>query len=119
MKTLITLCLFALYSTAVFVSFENKDVCSSDICVIEFNAAFNAQNSVVWIDTLSDCEVSRVDIMARPDMQKKHKIVVVPTIVVFNDGEEEERFQANIMMAIEATQSDVQDVVDEILMSSF
>jgi len=44
---------------------------------------------------------------------------VVPTIVVFNDGEEEERFQANIMMAIEATQSDVQDVVDEILMSSF
>jgi hypothetical protein len=52
-------------------------------------------------------------------MQKKHKIVVVPTIIVFNDGEEIKRFQANIMMQLEATEEEVQEVVDEILMDSF
>ena len=50
---------------------------------------------------------------------KEHKIVVVPTVIVFNDGEEVERFQANIMMQLEATQGEVQDAVDGIIMSAF
>jgi len=37
---------------------------------------------------------------------------------VFN-GEEVERFQANIMMQIDATRKDVQSVVDEIIYSDF
>ena len=45
-------------------------------------------------------------------------IVVVPTIIVFN-GEEVERFQANIMMEMEATKKDVQEVIDEIIYSDF
>ena len=52
-------------------------------------------------------------------MQKEHQIIVVPTIVVFNNGEEVKRFQANIMMQMEATKDDVQEVVDEIIMSDF
>jgi hypothetical protein len=91
----------------------------SGVCVVEFNASFNAANSVDWIDELSDCKGRRVDIAAEPDLQKKHKIVVVPTVIVFNDGEEVERFQANIMMQLEATQDEVQEAVDEIIMSAF
>ena len=98
---------------------EEKEICSSGICVIEFNASFNSQNSVPWIEKLSDCGTSRVDIAAAPDLQKQHKIVVVPTIVVFNEGEEVKRFQANIMMTMEATKGDVQDAIDEVLMSDF
>jgi hypothetical protein len=52
-------------------------------------------------------------------MQQRHKIVVVPTIVVFNEGEEVTRFQANIMMTMEATETDVQDAIDEIILSDF
>ena len=52
-------------------------------------------------------------------MQKEHKIVVVPTIIIFNEGEEVKRFQGNIMMQIEATENDVQEAVDEVIMSSF
>ena len=91
----------------------------SGVCVVEFNASFNAANSVDWIDDLSDCKGRRVDIAAEPDLQREHKIVVVPTVIVFNDGEEVERFQANIMMQLEATQDDVQEAVDEIIMSDF
>ena len=91
----------------------------SGVCVVEFNASFNAANSVDWIDDLSDCKGRRVDIASEPDLQKEHKIVVVPTVIIFNDGEEVERFQANIMMQLEATQDDVQEAIDEIIMSDF
>ncbi len=91
----------------------------SGVCVVEFNASFNAANSVDWIDELSDCKGRRVDIAAAPELQKEHKIVVVPTVIVLNDGEEVERFQANIMMQLEATQDEVQEAVDEIIMSAF
>jgi hypothetical protein len=39
--------------------------------------------------------------------------------VVFSDGEEVKRFQANIMMTLEASQDDVQEAIDEVLMSDF
>lgn len=121
MKSVIALfTLFALFSATVFVAVPaDSKVCESGVCVVEFNASFNAANSVSWIENLSDCTTSRVDIVSSPDLQAEHKIVVVPTIIIFNDGEEVERFQANIMMTIEASESDVQESVDEILMSSF
>ena len=112
MKNLIYICLFAITSLSM-------DIPDSGVCVVEFNASFNEANSVDWIDELSDCEGKRVDIGAEPDLQKEHKIVVVPTVIIFNDGEEVERFQANIMMQLEATLDDVQEAVDEIIMSDF
>jgi len=120
MKTLITLCSLALFSTAVYVSMPMKDPFpESGVCVVEFNASFNASNSVDWLDQLSDCSGRRIDIVAEPAMQKEYKIVVVPTIIIFNEGEEVERFQANIMMTMEATKEEVQEAIDEILMSDF
>mgnify|MGYP003132130822 CR=1 FL=1 len=119
----LTSILFACFALLLAVTFaapaEDKDICGSGICVVEFNAAFNSQNSVPWIESLSDCETARVDIATAPDLQKQHKIVVVPTIVVFNEGEETERFQANIMMTMEATKDDVQEVVDDIILNDF
>jgi len=121
MKTIIALCVsFALLLAAVFVTpAEDETICGSGICVVEFNAAFNSQNSVPWIEKLNDCETARVDIATAPDLQKQHKIVVVPTIVVFNEGEEQERFQANIMMSMDATIDEVQEAIDEIMLNDF
>ena len=121
MKATLTLFAFsALSLAATFVDVaEDKGVCNSGVCVVEFNASFNSQNRVPWIENLNDCETSRVDIASNPSMQSEHKIVVVPTVVVFSDGEEVKRFQANIMMTLEASQDDVQEAVDEVLMSDF
>tara|TARA_E500000318_G_C3487627_1_gene183017 strand:+ start:363 stop:725 length:363 start_codon:yes stop_codon:yes gene_type:complete len=120
MKALATCILILLFSAATYVSVPAEDeVCESGICVVEFNASFNAQNSVEWIESLSDCVTNRVDIASAPSLQQEHKIVVVPTIVVFNEGEEVKRFQANIMMTMEASKDDVQGAIDEILMSDF
>ena len=121
MKVTLTLFAFsAFFLAATYVDVaEDKGVCQSGVCVVEFNASFNSSNSVPWIESLSDCETSRVDIASNPAMQSEHKIVVVPTIVVFNEGEEIKRFQANIMMTMEATIDEVQEAIDEALMSDF
>ena len=86
---------------------------------VEFNASFNKANEVTWLTKLSDCETERVDITADSRWSKEYKIVVVPTIVIFNNNEEVKRFQANIMMTMEATKSEVQNSIDEIVMEAF
>jgi hypothetical protein len=86
---------------------------------VEFNASFNKANEVTWLSKLSDCEIERVDITADSRWSKEYKIVVVPTIVIFNNNEEVKRFQANIMMTMEATKSEVQNSIDEIVMEAF
>jgi len=100
-----------------------QDICSENdgLCVIQFNASFNSVNGVDWCENLTDCSTSYVDIMACKDIdvQKQFKIVVVPTILIFDDGEEVARFQANIMMKMEVTREEVQEVIDEILMNKF
>jgi len=49
---------------------------------------------------------------------KKYNIIVVPTIIVFN-GEEVTRYQADISFKIAATRKEVQEEVDELIMSDF
>lgn len=87
--------------------------------VVEFNASFNIANTVIWLEKLSDCDTDRVDIAADSRWSKEYKIVVVPTLVIFNNGEEVKRFQANIMMTMEATKQEVQESIDEIIMQAF
>ena len=94
-----------------------QNMCNSDICVVQFNASWNESNSADYLDKLTDCEIMNVNI-DEGTYQSDYKIVVVPTIIVFN-GEEVERFQANIMMQMEATKKDVQGVIDEIIYSDF
>ena len=91
----------------------------SQIKVVQFNANWNAANGVNWLDQLTDCKVAQVDIATNTAAQSKYKIIVVPTIIVFNHGEEVKRYQANIMMQIEAKLEEVQDLVDETVMESF
>ena len=94
-----------------------QNMCNSDICVVQFNASWNESNSVDYLGKLTDCEVMNISI-DEGTYQSDYKIVVVPTIIIFN-GKEVERFQANIMMEMEATRKDVQGVVDEIIYSDF
>ena len=89
------------------------------LVVVEFNASFNKANEVQWLSKLTDCEVERVDIAADSRWASEYKIVVVPTLFVFNNNEEAKRFQANIMMTMEATRKEVQDSIDEITMEAF
>ena len=67
---------------------------------------------------LSDCETKRI-LIDKGSWQKEFSIVVTPTIIIFVNGEEKKRYQANIMMEMEATKEEVQEKIDEIIMEDF
>ena len=91
----------------------------AQVKVTHYNADWNAANKVEWLDKLTDCKIKYIDIVEDPKIQKKQEIVVVPTIVVYKDGVEVKRYQADISFTMKATRKEVQEYIDELLMSDF
>ncbi len=84
-----------------------------------FNAQWNAANEIEWVEKLTDCDIEKYDIGTKPEDAGKYKVVVVPTILIFQDGEEVERYQADISFKMSATREEIQDKIDELIMSAF
>ena len=107
------------YILIIVLIFASSQV-FGQITVKHFNAEWNKTNGVDWIMDLKDCNTkSYVDIAKDPDAQKKYKIAVVPTIIIFKDGEEVARFQADLSFKLLATREEVQEEIDNQLMSDF
>jgi type IV secretory pathway component VirB8 len=92
---------------------------NAQIVVTEFNAEWNASNKVAWVDKLSDCDIAKVDITKETALQQKHKVVIVPTIIIFKDGEEIKRYQADLSFKMLATRKEIQEFINEQIMSDF
>ena len=91
----------------------------SQIKVVHFNAGWNSGNDVGWFEKLTDADLKWVDIATDAKAGTDHKITVVPTILILVDGEEEERYEADISFSMQATKEEVQEVIDEIVMDQF
>ena len=100
-----------------FLSFS-QNVPGEGLVVVEFNAPFS-NSKCTYLNKLSDCDIVKIDISKNTKAQGKYKIAVVPTLIIFYDGEEKGRFQANIMMQLEATKEEVQEKIEEIIMEDF
>tara|TARA_R110002020_G_scaffold80470_2_gene200765 strand:- start:559 stop:885 length:327 start_codon:yes stop_codon:yes gene_type:complete len=107
MKGYITLILSSLF----FISY-------SQVSVIHFNSEWNADNNYD-ISILKDCEKSDVVICDSPDLQEKHNIYAVPTIIILDNNIEIARFEANIMMQLDATKKEIQNTIDQIYLAKF
>jgi len=93
-------------------------ICSAQITAIHINAGWNTDNDVEWFSKLSDCKQKTL-LADKDDNQKKYKLAVVPTIILFKDGEEVARFQADLSFKMVVKREDVQDEIDDQLMSDF
>ena len=92
----------------------------SQIKVIQFNASWNKANDVPWVQSLKDCKtIGYTDVASDKKAQAKYKIASVPTIIIFKDGEEVARFQADLSFTLVATKEEVQEEIDNIIMSDF
>ena len=93
---------------------------NAQIKVEQYNAGWNSANDVPWVMSLEDCKtIAYIDVAKDKEAQSKHKIAVVPTIIIFKDGEEVARFQADLSFKMLATREEVQEEIDEQLMSDF
>ena len=109
--------IFGVYLMILFLMIVSNSA-FGQITAIHFNAGWNDANGVEWFSKLSDVDKDKMDI-GEGDCQKKYQIAVVPTIVIFDDGQEVKRFQADISFAMVATRKEIQDYIDELIMSKF
>ena len=92
----------------------------AQIKVIQFNAGWNSANDVSWFMDLEDAKTKGyTDIAKDTEAQTKYKIAVVPTLIIFKDGEEVARFQADLSFKMVATKEEVQEEISNQLMSDF
>ena len=109
--------IFATYLIMLFLLLCSTGV-FGQVRAIHFNADWNKANNVEWFEKLSDVDKDNMDI-GEGDCQKKYSIAIVPTIVIFSDGEEVKRFQADLSFKMLATKEEIQEYIDELIMSQF
>ena len=102
-----------------FINGDFNDRIAKDIVAVEFWADWNKTNQFNDLAKLKDCNVYRVDIMANADTQAKYDVSAIPTVIIFESGQEKARFNANIMFQLEADKKTVQHSVDTIMLNKF
>ena len=114
MKVCIAKYLYALIMVIVFTA----ATAFGQVKVVHFNAGWNSANDVEWFDKLSDANKKNLSI-DDSDIQTKYSIAIVPTIIVFDEGEEVKRFQADLSFKMVATREQIQEYIDELIISKF
>tara|TARA_Y100001963_G_scaffold142076_1_gene211103 strand:+ start:1302 stop:1703 length:402 start_codon:yes stop_codon:yes gene_type:complete len=109
--------------TAIGQTFATNDTfdnnIAKDITVVEFWAGWNSANEFKELIKLKDCNIYRVDIMNCMDIQTEYNVSAIPTIIIFDNGIEKERFLPNIMFQLEVDKKVIQNSVDTITLNKF
>ena len=123
MKNLIIFMVFILMTSKGFSQdfihqddFKKKT--SQGVVLVEFWAEFNAINQVN-LKKLYDCKKYRVDMSTDPNLMVTHKIMAVPTVIIYHNGKEVKRFLPSLMMKLDAEIKDIQAVIDELVGDKF
>jgi len=89
---------------------------SRGLVVIEFYATWNVVNKVVILDTWDtfDAKVYRLNIDTYPKIQAANNVVILPTIIFYDEGEEVKRLQGDMSFSLKVTTKELDNIIEEI-----
>jgi len=90
---------------------------NTGVVIVEFVASF-AEPFEDW-ESIEDGEYYRVDIEKYPDLKKKYKVRVIPTIMVFSNGTKELSYRANIMLELDITAEEIHEDIEDLFSDKF
>ena len=92
-----------------------------NIVVVEFWATWNEGNKVTLLEEWEnfDVKIYRINIELYPGIQSDNDVVILPTIIFYDDGEEAERLQGDMSFSLKTTIEELDEIVEEILSSKF
>ena len=92
-----------------------------NIVVVEFWASWNEGNKVTLLEEWEnfDVKIYRINIELYPGIQSDNDVVILPTIIFYDDGEEAERIQGDMSFSLKTTIEELDEIVEEILSSKF
>jgi len=112
----------SLFSQVRDLTNENFDKATArGVVVVEFWASWNDANKVTVLDEWEtfDAKVYRLNIDLYPKVQSKNNVVILPTIIFYDDGEEVKRLQGDMSFSLKVTKDELEEIVEEILGSKF
>ena len=123
-KKLFILCLLvtSLFGGIRELTDENFERATSrGLVVVEFWATWNEKNKVVLLDTWDtfDAKVYRVNIDLYPKIQANNDVVILPTIIFYDEGEEVKRLQGDMSFSLKTSIKEFENIIEEILGSKF
>jgi len=91
------------------------------LVVVEFWATWNEANKVSIIDEWDtfDAKVYRLNIDLYPKIQADNEVVILPTIIFYDEGEEVKRLQGDMSFTLKTTIEELDEIIEEILGSKF
>ena len=91
------------------------------LVVVEFFSTWNEANKVVVLDTWDtfDAKVYRINIDLYPKIQSENEVVILPTIIFYDEGEEVKRLQGDMSFTLTITTKELDEIIEEILGSKF
>ena len=91
------------------------------LVAVEFWAGWNEINKVTAIDEWDtfDAKVYRVNIDNFPKIQADNNVVILPTIIFYDEGEEVQRLQGDMSFSLKVTVKELDKIIEEILGSKF
>ena len=101
---------------------ENFDRATSrGVVAVEFWASWNVVNKVSILDEWDtfDAKVYRVNIDLYTGIQAKNNVVILPTIIFYDEGEEVERLQGDMSFSLKTSIKELDNIIEEILGSKF
>jgi thioredoxin 1 len=98
-----------------------KKATNRGLVVVEFWATWNEKNKVNLLDEWDtfDAKVYRVNIDSYPNIQAKNDVVILPTIIFYDEGEEVKRLQGDMSFSLKTSIKELDDIIEEILGSKF
>ena len=118
----ITLMITSLFSQVRELTNENFDEATArGLVVIEFWASWNEVNKVTLLDDWEtfDAKVYRLNIDSYPKIQSENGVVILPTIIFYDEGEEVKRLQGDMSFSLKVTEKQLEEIIEEILGSKF
>ena len=119
---ILSLMMTSLFSQVRDLTNENFDKATArGVVVVEFWASWNNVNKVTVLDEWEtfDAKVYRLNIDLYPKVQSKNNVVILPTIIFYDDGEEVERLQGDMSFSLKVTKEELEEIVEEVLGSKF
>ena len=119
---ILSLMITSLFSQVRDLTDENFDKATArGVVVVEFWASWNDANKVTVLDEWEtfDAKVYRLNIDLYPKVQSKNNVVILPTIIFYDDGEEVKRLQGDMSFSLKVTEEELEEIIEEILGSKF
>ena len=108
----ILLILSLLFIPNTISSTDDEQINIPGIVVVHYNATWNKSNNYLEVTKLTNTKVVTAWIDKENTIRESENINSVPTVILYNDGQETKRWEADISLSLKVPYQDIQKQID-------